>query len=159
MKFDRILVPLDGSARAEAALGTALTLLRDRPAGTLLLIRAAEATSLLPGDRVDAQVSVVHEAQDYLDAVAARLRDVKVETAVWYGAPAPAIVEAARVSRVDLVVMSTHGRSGLGRLVLGSVAESVLRNTHTPILLVRAGAAPMEPPLGLVRADKEAVNV
>src|SRR3970282_457430 len=50
-----------------------------------------------------------------------------------YGAPAGAIVEAARVQKADLITMSTHGRSGLGRLILGSVAEAVLRGTTTPL--------------------------
>jgi nucleotide-binding universal stress UspA family protein len=67
-----------------------------------------------------------------------------VETSVWYGPAADAIVEAARYRGADLIVMSSHGRSGLGRLVLGSVAESVLRATATPILLIRAGAAPLD---------------
>ena len=58
-----------------------------------------------------------------------------------------AIVEAAQLRGADLIVMSTHGRSGLGRLILGSVAEAVLRSTTTPILLVRAseGAAGGDP--------------
>jgi nucleotide-binding universal stress UspA family protein len=77
-----------------------------------------------------------------------------VRTSVWYGAAAPAIVEAARVAHADLVVMSTHGRSGIGRLILGSVAESVLRGTRTPILLVRDQSAPVQTPPGSAAARK-----
>ncbi len=142
MKLDRILVPLDGSPLAENALAAAQRLMDDHPNAKLLLLRAAEATTLPGGDPIEDQVAVVREAQDYLDAMVARLRasGVKdVEATVWYGPPAPAIVEAARVSKVDVIVMSTHGRSGVGRLLLGSVAESVLRGTPTPILLVRGG--------------------
>jgi nucleotide-binding universal stress UspA family protein len=69
-----------------------------------------------------------------------------VETHVWYGPAAPAIIEAARVYKVDLIVMSTHGRTGFGRLVWGSVAESVLRGTTVPILLLRPSEAPVELP-------------
>jgi Universal stress protein family len=61
-----------------------------------------------------------------------------------------------------MIVMSTHGRSGLGRLVLGSVAESVLRGTHTPVLLVRDGGVPMEklgPPAAPATAREEACRV
>ena len=58
--------------------------------------------------------------------------------------PAQAIVEAAKYRKADLIVMSTHGRSGIGRLVLGSVAEKVLRATAVPILLLRPGAAPLD---------------
>jgi nucleotide-binding universal stress UspA family protein len=93
------------------------------------------------------QVEVVREAEEYLARVAARLeRDGtrSVQTSVWYGPPVSAIVEAAQLRGADLIVMSTHGRSGLGRLVLGSVAEAVLRSTTTPILLVRASEAPRE---------------
>lgn len=142
MKLDRILVPLDGSPLAENALVAAQRLMDDHPDAKLMLLRAAEATTLPGGDPIEDQVAVVREAQDYLDAMVARLRagGVKdVEATVWYGPPAPAIVEAARVSKADVIVMSTHGRSGVGRLLLGSVAESVLRGTPTPILLVRAG--------------------
>jgi nucleotide-binding universal stress UspA family protein len=85
--------------------------------------------------------------------VAARARKAgvdKVETSVWYGPPADSIIEAARVSGIDLIVMSSHGRSGLGRLVLGSVAETVLRGTTTPILLLRDREAPLTPPAATI---------
>jgi nucleotide-binding universal stress UspA family protein len=156
MKLDMILVPLDGSPLAETALTTAQRLIEDHPDAKVLLLRAAEATTLPGGDPIEDQVTVVREAQEYLDAVAARLRAAglrNVETSVWYGAPAPAIVEAARVSKVDVIVMSTHGRSGLGRLLLGSVAESVLRETPTPILLVR-GAVGAGQPAGIEREER-----
>ena len=137
MKVDTVLVPLDGSPLAEMALSTAIDLLRDSPDATLILLRAAEATTLPGVDPTDAQVGVVREAEEYLEVVAARARDEgvsRVITSVWYSQPAEAIAEAARVRGVDLIVMSTHGRSGLRRVVLGSVAESVLRATQTPIL-------------------------
>jgi nucleotide-binding universal stress UspA family protein len=149
MRLEKILVPLDGSALAEAALPPAIELLADGPTPTLLLLRAAEVPKMPGRDPIEAQVRVVRAAEDYLSALATRLTDrgVKgVKTSVWYGPAAPAIVEAARVGKVGMVVMSTHGRSGLGRLVLGSVAESVLRGTRTPILLVRDGGAPLDLP-------------
>jgi nucleotide-binding universal stress UspA family protein len=95
-------------------------------------------------DPIDAQATVVREAQSYLATVAERLRDqgiTRVVRSVWYSSAAKAIVEAAHVRGVDLIVMSTHGRSGLRRALHGSVAESVLRRTRTPILLVSAGGA------------------
>jgi nucleotide-binding universal stress UspA family protein len=61
---------------------------------------------------------------------------------------ASTIVETAERDKVDLIIMSSHGRSGLGRLIFGSVAESVLRGTRIPILLVRDTGAPVSPPLG-----------
>jgi nucleotide-binding universal stress UspA family protein len=150
MKLGTILVPLDGSVLAETALPEALELARERGA-RLLLVRAAEAHTPVAVDPTQAQVRVVQEAEAYLASVKARLAATgmtDIETSVWYGSPAYAIVEAARLRRADLIVMTTHGRTGLGRLILGSVAESVLRGTTTPILLLRAPEAPVETPAG-----------
>jgi nucleotide-binding universal stress UspA family protein len=147
MKLGKILVPLDGSALAEAALWKAVEL------GTtdtmLVLLRAAEAYRMPGGDPIQAQITAVREAEEYLAAVAAKAEEAgieHVETHVWYGPPAAAVVEAAQAREVDLIVMSSHGRSGLGRLILGSVTESVLRGTRTPILVLRPDGAPLEPP-------------
>ena len=147
MKFDKILIPLDGSPFAEAALPKAMELVGSNPDATLILLRAVEARTLPGVDPIDAQVSVVHEAEDYLETVAARLRKdgvPTVRTSVWYGAAARAILEAARTANPDLIMMSTHGRSGIGRLIAGSVAESVVRGTRIPIFLIRVDDAPLE---------------
>jgi nucleotide-binding universal stress UspA family protein len=151
MKIDKLLVPLDGSPLAEQALAKALDV-AEGGSPTLLLLRAAEASTWPGVDPTEEQIRVVHEAEEYLNAVQARLASKgihKVETRVWYGPPAAAIVEAARVGHADLIVMTTHGRSGLGRLILGSVAEAVLRGTSTPIMLLRADGAPVETPIGV----------
>jgi nucleotide-binding universal stress UspA family protein len=155
MNVKTILVPLDGSFLGELALAPAVDLARDKGA-KLVLLRAAEAHTTV-ADPTEAQVTVVREAEEYLAAVRTRVLDTvaEVETTVWYGPPAEAIVEAARYRGADLIVMSSHGRSGLGRLVLGSVAESVLRATPTPILLMRAGGAPLETPYWGRPAAKE----
>ena len=148
MKLDKILVPLDGSMLAEGALATACDFAA-RDGATISLLRAAEAMALPGANTVEAQVTAVREAEEYLAAVVKRLADKgikRVETHVWYGAAAASIVEAASVQKADLIVMCTHGRSGVGRLVLGSVAESVLRGTTAPILIVRADRAPLEVP-------------
>lgn len=163
MKFDKILIPLDGSRFAEAALPKAVELVGNNPDATLILLRAAEATSFPGVDLIGAQVTVVHEAEDYLETVAARLREdgvPGVRTSVWYGAAAPAILEAARLTNPDLIMMSTHGRSGISRLVVGSVAESVLRATRTPIFLIRVEGTPAETPVGRAAArERETTNV
>ena len=151
MKINKMLVPLDGSRLAEQALTKALDV-AEGGEPTFLLLRAAEASTWPGVDPTDEQIRVVHEAEEYLNAVQARLASKgirKVETSVWYGPPASAIVEAARAGNADLIVMTTHGRSGLGRLILGSVAEAVLRGTSTPIMLLRADGAPVEPPIGV----------
>jgi nucleotide-binding universal stress UspA family protein len=160
MRLERILVPLDGSHLAELALPRATDLAR--PAGATVVLLRAAAAHTINGDPAEAQILAVREAEEYLGRVAARLRAEgfeKVETSVWYGPAAPAIVDAARLRRADLIVMSSHGRSGLGRLILGSVAESVLRGTGVPILLLRAPDAPLQPPPGEARVKKETANV
>ena len=152
MKLDRVLVPLDGSRLAEAAIETALGLTRGEATSTIVLLRAAEAHTFPVVDPTNEQVEAVHEAEAYLSGVMERLRRrgiTQVETGVWYGPAAPAIIQAARLKKADLIVMSTHGRSGLGRLIMGSVTESVLRGTSTPVCVVRASGAPVETPPGL----------
>src|SRR5262249_55937187 len=117
----------------------------------LLLMRAAEAPALAVGDPTEAQIKVVREAEEYLDAVKRRLQadtEVDVTTAVWYGSPAEAISEAAHFNHVTLIAMTTHGRSGLGRILLGSVAEAVMRSTSTPILVLHPDGAPLQAPSG-----------
>ena len=157
MKIDRVLVPLDGSVLAEAAMEAAIDLGRGAPP-KLILLRAAEAHTLPGADPTEEQVAVVREAEQYLADVAERLtkRGVKdVDTSVWYGPAAAAVIEAAKLKKADLIVMSTHGRSGLGRLILGSVAESVLRGTMTPVCIVRAPGAPIEAPKGAAKPHEK----
>jgi nucleotide-binding universal stress UspA family protein len=156
MKLDKILVPLDGSMLAEASLWTAVDL-AEKNGATIILLRGAEASTLPGADAVKAQITAIHEAEEYLAAVVRRLVDKgigRVETHVWYGPAAAAIVEGAASQQADLIVMCTHGRSGLGRLVLGSVTESVLRGTTVPILIVRADHAPLDVPRGARQAER-----
>ena len=161
MKADRILVPLDGSELAEAAIARATEAAASK-SSTLMLVRAAEARTLPGTDLIGAQIEAVQEAEGYLAAVKAKLEKQgvqKIEANVWYGSAATAIIEAAQMYKPDLIVMSTHGRSGLGRLIFGSVAESVLRGTTAPILLLRAPGAPLEEPAGAARPSREPAHV
>jgi nucleotide-binding universal stress UspA family protein len=160
MEVSRILVPLDGSVLAESALPKAVELARIY-GGSLMLLRAAEAHVFPGGDPVASQVDVVREAEQYLEQVKDRLRSTGVAditTSVWYGEPAPSIVEAAEFNRIGMIVMTTHGRSGFGRVLLGSVAESVLRGTSTPILVLHPDGAPLlaAPGIGSPGAAREA---
>ena len=150
MKVDTVLVPLDGSPLAEGALDRAVEIAVAAGAQVILL-RATEAYTFFGADPIEAQVKVVQDAEAYLAAVADRLRALgvsEVRCSVWYGAPAPAIIDAAALNHVDLIVMMTHGRGGLERFVMGSVAESVVRGTSTPILLLRDAGAPVKAPTG-----------
>ena len=144
----KILAPLDGSSLAEEAIDTAIVLAAGGPF-TLSLLMATEAHGLPVADPIDAQVRVVREAEEYLVSVRDRLARhgiTDVDTSAWYGQAAPAILEGARLKKADLIVMSSHGRSGLGRLILGSVAESVLRATRVPLCIVHGPGASTELP-------------
>lgn len=134
-----ILLPLDGSPLAEQALPYAAALARSA-AARLILVRAAQARTLLDVDASDAQYGVVSRAEHDLEATSARLREtgLEAEDHVYYDSPVPAILDAARQHHADLIVMSTHGRSGLGRMVYGSVADDILRHAAIPVLLVPA---------------------
>jgi nucleotide-binding universal stress UspA family protein len=83
------------------------------------------------------------DAEEYLAPLAAELRGkgIRAQTRVRRGEPSVEIVAVARESGADLIAMTTHGRSGLGRLVFGSVAEAVLRQAHLPVFLMRCTEA------------------
>ena len=152
MAIETLLVPLDGSDKAKAALETAISIMSEKPATTLLLFRAAEAVPSTAFDAMVDKACAVHDAQSYLNGVAAALRNCgidRVRTAVWHGPAGPAIVEVAEVEKVDLIIMTGHGRGGDGQLVFGPVAKSVLHGTRIPILLVRDVASPVRPQLGV----------
>ena len=143
--FRKILVPLDGSALAEAILPRVTELAKDLGA-ELLLLRVAIA-HVFPGvDPTQEEVRVVREAEEYVEALADKLagKGARTRTAVRYGKAAAEIIAHIAANEVDLVAMSTHGRSGLSRLVMGSVAEEVVRNAGVPVLLSRAPGKPQE---------------
>ena len=130
----RIVVPLDGSTLSEAIVPVAEALARDYEA-EILLLRA-----LLPRGSADAEFEAQRQAEGYLSTLAATLRArglPAVDWKIWYGEPDRAIASAAMTNGADLVAMATHGRGGLGRLLLGSVAEAVVRTAPVPVLLVR----------------------
>jgi nucleotide-binding universal stress UspA family protein len=136
----KILVPLDGSELAERALGFA-TALSIPTAAHLVLVRAV-TTHPLPGtDAAGRQMHALAEAEAYLGQVAAGLaaRGFVVETATPYGErPAEWILEEADIRKVDVIAMTTHGRTGPGRWLFGSVAEEVVSRAPIPVLLHRA---------------------
>ncbi len=124
----QLLVPLDGSAVAETALTPAVRLASAET--TLLLVRVESH------DSEEAAVA----ARRYLGTVQRRLpQHVHAATVVLVGAPADALLAFAQGEAVDLIVMSTHGRSGLGRLVLGSTTDQIVRS-GMPVLVVPPAA-------------------
>jgi nucleotide-binding universal stress UspA family protein len=138
----RLLVPLDGSALAEWALPQAQALAQESGASLLLLqvIQALDEGSrrILFESEAAAEATIAHwraEAEAYLQGVLAR--GVAVEVRALVGDPDKTICDTVAQENIDLIVMSTHGRSGLNRWVYGSVANKVLRGASCPLLLVR----------------------
>lgn len=142
--YRKILVPLDGSPFGERALPMAVTMAKAMQ-GQLVLVRAAWAT-IRPGENaIEAERKAVDETEAYLAGVAQQVtsQGIQVEMATPYAAAAEGILVEIAARKTDLVIMCTHGRSGLGRWVYGSVAEAVLAKSPVPVLLVRpTGATP-----------------
>jgi nucleotide-binding universal stress UspA family protein len=153
--IETIIVPLDGSALAESALPLALEI-SEKFGVELILVRAIEAPSgvptaglLDPPAAVAAEIELAQkvreearkDAQSYLDAVVQRLAPATADAQVVDGDPEKAIVATAAGHPGALIVMSSRGRGGVGRLVFGSVAEAVLRDSAAPVLIVKSTQA------------------
>jgi nucleotide-binding universal stress UspA family protein len=142
----KVLVPLDGSRLAEQALEQAVRI-AGATGASLLLTRAVNLKTERELDGILEQVEGRRALRAYRSRAAdhylthiqeqLRARDVASDAAVVQGEPADAILAAAESAEVDLIVMSTHARSGLGRWVYGSIADKVLRGANRPLLLMR----------------------
>jgi len=139
-----VLVPLDGSQVAEAALDPAGRLADALGAG-LLLLAAVEASP--QGSYYVGPERELAAERAYLDLVAARLRDGRrpVRTEARVGHPPAVIAAAARAPGVRAVAMATHGRTGLARLLLGSTAAATIQQARVPVLVVPTAAAARGP--------------
>jgi nucleotide-binding universal stress UspA family protein len=144
----RILVPLDGSDLAERALVPAVMMAKCLNA-ELLLYRAWQAqmyalSGMMAGSAAVALEDDIRAAvQDYVQRMAVKVSEqgVRVRWLAGYQTAAEGILETGQKERPGLIVMSTHGRSGVGRWVMGSVADRVLRTSDVPVLLIRSGVA------------------
>jgi len=140
--YRHILVPLDGSKLAEAALKHALPIARSNGAEVTFL-QAVWPFVRGRGARVtEAERTLKTVALHYMKGIAGRpeWRGLKVRTEAKFGLAENVIIDYARSKSVDLIVLSSHGRTGLKRWVFGSVAEKVLRGATQPVLLVRSFA-------------------
>jgi nucleotide-binding universal stress UspA family protein len=146
--FQRILVPLDGSPRAEEAIPVAAGLAR-ASSGSIVLLRVVTAainfawsaleSPLMMQGPLDAEHA---RATEYLARIAESkdLTGIGIETVVLSGEPASVIFSVAHSHKADLIVMCSHGYTGLKRWALGSVTHKVARHSPVPVLVLREGA-------------------
>jgi nucleotide-binding universal stress UspA family protein len=138
--FERILIPLDGSPRAELILSQVARMLRRENAEILLLQVLTIPPSIGRADLTYLRRVERENGQAYLEALAGRFRaqGAKVHGRLVEGSPAEVILDTARREGATLIAMTTHGRTGLARWAMGSVAEKVARAADIPLLLVRS---------------------
>lgn len=136
--FKKVLVPLDGSRIAERILPRVEKLVECCQA-EVHLFQAVVTYEIVPEKEKEERERISREASEYLEKVAARLRkrNVKARAVVVYGRDAVQICDYARKQKFDLIAMATHGRSGLSRWALGSVADKVVHCSQIPVLLFR----------------------
>jgi nucleotide-binding universal stress UspA family protein len=145
----QILVPLDGSPLAEEALEAASELARTWDAELTLLqvvrpvLLSADPTLPLPSAYDEELTAILRtQAQDYVDEIVERMNDEGVRAtgvAIVGWNTVDSILEVARPERIALVVLATHGRGGLRRLALGSVADKLVRGADVPVMVYRPG--------------------
>ena len=153
--FERILVPLDGSPRAEQALPVAARIAR-ASGGSVILLQVVSPpidygggltqTPLMTEEVIETELAL---SSSYLDRVAKarELAEIETTTEVMFGLPAQNILAIAEPRSVDLIVMCSHGRTGFTRWVLGSVAQKIAHHCPVPLLVLREGKLlPLESP-------------
>ena len=143
--YSAILVPLDGSKTAEKVLPYARYLAGKFkvPVELLAVVDVVEIASHMTSEKVHFLDTIIEDAVQhsttYLRGVATTIAGTNVRCSVEKGRAEDTIIEKAATDKTMLITMATHGRSGLNRFLLGSIAEKVLRGTVNPLLLIRPG--------------------
>ncbi|WP_353634321.1 universal stress protein [Halobacterium sp. NMX12-1] len=138
--YDAVLVPTDGSDAASAGVTHGLDLAAefDAVVHALYVVPESERASIVgSGDVGESSVAAAAERAVETVAAAADDRGLDAETEIRSGTPHREILDYADEAGVDLVVMATHGRTGVSRLLSGSVTERVVRNADRPVLVAR----------------------
>lgn len=135
MHVKRILFPTDFSTSSDAGLHQATALARDSGAALLIVHVEEPPVAYGGGEMYYGVPNPDHAAlHEMLQAVVPTSPDVKFEHRLIVGDPAAEIVRLAEAEKVDMIVMGTHGRTGLKRLLMGSVAEAIVRRAPCPVL-------------------------
>ncbi|HOO41938.1 MAG TPA: universal stress protein [Syntrophales bacterium] len=139
--FEKVLVPLDGSKLAECALPYLRNLAEGGKIGEVILLNVVEipVTWIEGIDFIAVKKANVERSTKYLSELKNQLEaeGMKVNAEVMEGGATEAIVDYAKEKGVDLIVIGTHGYTGMKRLMFGSVALRVLHDAHCPVLLIR----------------------
>lgn len=139
--YDTILIPTDGSEGVEAAIEEGIDLARvtDATVHVLSVVDDRRYGTIPDAEWVGLHEALESESERAVESVAGQATRSNVETvtAVEEGPPADWIIKYADTNDIDCIVMGTHGRSGLDRLLLGSVTETVIRRTSIPVHIVR----------------------
>ncbi len=146
--YKKIMVPLDGSELAECVLPHVETFIKKYHAIDVVFVRVVEPIHLYFHGESYFNREELEEtesdrkalAQDYLNQVMNRLADdgTKLHSKVLIGRAAESLADYVKKNNIDLIIMATHGRSGISRWVIGSIADKVLRSSNIPVLMVRA---------------------
>ncbi len=137
--WERVLVPVDGSASSQAAARLAFQFV-DAYGLDLTVLSVADVPLHLYGVSGEAANEMIADAKSHLDQIAREMesRGIKAEYLLREGEPAKTIVDLAGKRETDLIIMGSHGRTGLTRLLMGSVTESVIQGSPCPILVIRS---------------------
>ena len=137
----KVLLPIDGSAQSERAVEHVAETLDPETVVLLNVIDPVEAgysaAATMPGYSEEWYEKRKEEAESLFEEATATLGDREVETVTDVGRPSRTIIAYLEDNDVDQVVMGSHGRSGMTRILLGSVAESVVRRSPVPVTIVR----------------------
>jgi nucleotide-binding universal stress UspA family protein len=140
-RFRTVVVATDLSPTSEAATTAALDLASNLGARLLAVSVVDPGALRLPGGRYLARVDQVRaERERFAQELVARGRSmgVAVDFLVWEGDPGEAIIDAAQAEHADMIVVGSHGRGTVGRFLIGSVSDHVVRNASCPVLVVRS---------------------
>ncbi len=140
--YQKVLVPLDGSELAECALPHVRNLLRCGYTAEVILLNVIEFPSLYIAkgyDLTTIQALISKSVKKYFADLESRFKEegVKVKSVILAGNAPQSIIQYARENDIDLIVIATHGYTGMKQLMFGSVALKVLHDAHVPVLLIR----------------------
>ena len=153
--FKKIMVPLDGSELAESVLPHVEGFIKSCQVNTIVFIRALKpdpmtfrksyATIEVDFEKIEAYTKKIEEerrssAEKYLSQVVNRIKQegVKCHAEVIFGEVADSLIDYSEANDIDLILIATHGRSGVSRWVRGSIADRILRASQIPVVMVRA---------------------